>query len=52
MIRTVLDKPMIYLYMDGIGDELVNEIENTCIVMDKYVFERNGWILRAIVFET
>lgn len=52
LIREELSKPMIYLYMDGIGDELAREIERTCIVMDEYVFEKNGWILRGIVFET
>ncbi len=51
MIGTALDKPMMYLYMDGIGDELAKEIGLTYAVMDEYAFEKNGWLLRAIVFE-
>lgn len=38
--------------MEWGGDELAREIERTCIVVDEYVFEKNGWLLRGIVFET
>ena len=46
------DGSMYQFKWDGMGDELAREIERTCIVVDEYVFEKNGWLLRGIVFET